>query len=117
VAAEIHARIRCDLPNYIENLGKRPLEQSGKHRVNENDEEIFAACGFDPRIITGFRSYQSVAGRSRTVLVIAGEAKQSTQRRSPKSGLLRRYAPRNDGGSIVHRKTWMPGTSPGMTTS
>jgi hypothetical protein len=42
------------LPNQIENLGKRPLEQSGKHHVNENDEDIFAACGFDPRIIAGF---------------------------------------------------------------
>jgi hypothetical protein len=43
------------LRNHIENLGKRPLEQSGKHRVNEIDEEIFAACGSVPRIITGFR--------------------------------------------------------------
>jgi hypothetical protein len=56
VAAEIQARIRCGLPNPIENLGKRPLEQSGKHHVNENDEEILRHGGFDPRIVTGFRS-------------------------------------------------------------
>jgi hypothetical protein len=41
VAVAIQARIRCDLRNHIENLGKRALEQSGKHCVNENDEEIF----------------------------------------------------------------------------
>jgi hypothetical protein len=54
VAAAIHARNRCGSCNHIENLGKQPLEQSGKHRVNENDEEnLQQACGFVPRIITG----------------------------------------------------------------
>jgi hypothetical protein len=27
------------LRNHIENVGKQALEQSGKHRVNKNDEE------------------------------------------------------------------------------
>jgi hypothetical protein len=59
VAPEIQARIRCDLPNHIENLGKRALEQSGKHRVNENDEEIFGSRGFDARVITGMCDHKS----------------------------------------------------------
>jgi hypothetical protein len=29
------------LRNHIENVGKHALEQNGKDRVNENDEEIF----------------------------------------------------------------------------
>jgi hypothetical protein len=30
------------LRHHIENIGKRALEQSGKYRVNKNDEENFA---------------------------------------------------------------------------
>jgi hypothetical protein len=41
------------LLNYIENLGKRPLEQSGKHRVNENDEEIFRHVDLIPALLRG----------------------------------------------------------------
>jgi hypothetical protein len=29
--------------NHIESAGKRRLQQSGKYRVNKNDEEIFAS--------------------------------------------------------------------------
>jgi hypothetical protein len=31
------------LRDHIENVGKQPLEQSGKYRVNGNDEEDFSA--------------------------------------------------------------------------
>jgi hypothetical protein len=54
VAAEIQARIRCGLPNPIENLGKRPLEQSGKHHVNENDEEFLRRVELIPASLRGF---------------------------------------------------------------
>jgi hypothetical protein len=29
--------------DHFENVGKQPLQQSGKYRVNENDEEFFAS--------------------------------------------------------------------------
>jgi hypothetical protein len=29
--------------DHFENVGKQPLQQSGKYRVNENDEENFAS--------------------------------------------------------------------------
>jgi hypothetical protein len=35
------ARDCCDGRGRIENVGKRRLDQIGKYRVNENDEEIF----------------------------------------------------------------------------
>jgi hypothetical protein len=31
--------------DHIESAGKRRLQQSGKYRVNKNDEEIFASSG------------------------------------------------------------------------
>jgi hypothetical protein len=54
VAPGIHARIRCDWSDYIENLGKQPLEQSGKHHVNENDEEILRRVELIPASLRGF---------------------------------------------------------------
>jgi hypothetical protein len=38
------------LRDHIENVGKQPLEQSGKYRVNGNDEENFLPHA---RITTG----------------------------------------------------------------
>jgi hypothetical protein len=63
VARKIHARTRCGLRRCIENVGKQRLEQSGKQRVNENDEENFQAaykklrrsCKNVTRIIMGLR--------------------------------------------------------------
>jgi len=39
----IHARIGWLFASTIETVGKQALEQSGKYRVNKNDEESFAA--------------------------------------------------------------------------
>jgi hypothetical protein len=38
-----HARICGFCGEHFENVGKQPLRQSGKYRVNENDEENFAS--------------------------------------------------------------------------
>jgi len=43
VARATHAIICSICANHIENVGKQPLEQGGKYRVNENDEENL--CG------------------------------------------------------------------------
>jgi hypothetical protein len=48
----------------IENVGKQPLEQSGKYRVNENDEEIFRGVRIFPRIDTGFQSHYGLSNRT-----------------------------------------------------
>jgi hypothetical protein len=34
------------LRDHIENVGKQRLEQSGKYRVNENDEELLRRVNF-----------------------------------------------------------------------
>jgi hypothetical protein len=74
------------LRNIIESLGKRGLEQSGKYPVNENDEE--------------FGADSSVCGTT--------EQRNNT---SSWPGLTRPSTP-----SLAQAiKTWMPGTSPGMT--
>jgi hypothetical protein len=31
---------------HIKNVGKQPLEQGGKYRVNENDEELLRSVNF-----------------------------------------------------------------------
>jgi hypothetical protein len=45
--------------HHIENIGKRALEQSGKHRVNKNDEESF---GMTSRLTSSFRDAPLGAG-------------------------------------------------------
>jgi hypothetical protein len=40
-ATQAIARAFCS--HHIESAGKRRLQQSGKHRVNKNDEETFAS--------------------------------------------------------------------------
>jgi hypothetical protein len=35
-----HAIICLEGADHFENVGKQPLQQSGKYRVNENDEKI-----------------------------------------------------------------------------
>jgi hypothetical protein len=42
VARVLHASDRRIFAGCIECVGKRPLDESGKYPVNENDEEIFA---------------------------------------------------------------------------
>jgi hypothetical protein len=42
VARATHATIGSQRAAHIENVGKQPLQQSGKYRVNENDEKKFA---------------------------------------------------------------------------
>jgi hypothetical protein len=75
------------LCNHIKNVGKQALEQSGKYPVNENDEEISGQVRSFARITTGLDRH--------------GRARPGHPR------LL----------SYERRKTWMPGTSPGMTPS
>jgi hypothetical protein len=45
VACVSHARDRGIFADRIRSVGKRPLDESGKYPVNENDEEIFAHLG------------------------------------------------------------------------
>jgi hypothetical protein len=45
----LHARNRAHLLQRMRSLGKRARDESGKHPVNEDDEEIFAGS----RVITG----------------------------------------------------------------
>jgi hypothetical protein len=76
------------LRSHIEKLGKRPLEQSGKHRVNKNDEGIF------------WRGVDSISAAVRGSVVasfpvIASKATQSTLSLRH-NGLLR--CARNDEG-------------------
>jgi hypothetical protein len=40
VSCATHAIICLDGADHFENVGKQPLQQSGKYRVNENDEKI-----------------------------------------------------------------------------
>jgi hypothetical protein len=42
VSRATHAIICRDSGGQFENLGKQPLQQSGKYRVNEIDEEKFS---------------------------------------------------------------------------
>ncbi|MDI1267081.1 MAG: hypothetical protein PS018_27840 [bacterium] len=86
-----HARERTAFADHMESVGKRALDESGKHPVNENDEEI-------SRVNTGTR-----------LRVIASEAKQSISRHSGWMDCFVACAPRNDGRA----KTQMPGTRPG----
>jgi hypothetical protein len=47
--------------DHFKNVGKQPLQQSGKYRVNENDEEIFVRFP-QASVITGHsRSKNGVA--------------------------------------------------------
>jgi hypothetical protein len=41
------------LRHHIENIGKRALEQSGKYRVNKNDEENFGSIVMAGLVRTG----------------------------------------------------------------
>jgi hypothetical protein len=41
VSRATHAIICLDGADHFENVGKQPLQQSGKYRVNEIDEENF----------------------------------------------------------------------------
>jgi hypothetical protein len=40
VACVLHSRDRGIFADRIRNVGKRPLDESGKYPVNEDDEEI-----------------------------------------------------------------------------
>ncbi|MCA6118608.1 hypothetical protein J6524_27565 [Bradyrhizobium sp. WSM 1738] len=42
MARVLHARHRTVFADRMRNVGKRPLDESGKYLVNEDDEEIFA---------------------------------------------------------------------------
>jgi hypothetical protein len=44
VACVLPARYRWIFADRIEGVGKRPLDESGKYPVNENDEEIGTPC-------------------------------------------------------------------------
>jgi hypothetical protein len=41
VARPTHANFCSDAADHVEKVGKPALEQSGKYRVNKNDEESF----------------------------------------------------------------------------
>jgi len=44
VARPTHANFCSDAADHVEKVGKPALEQSGKYRVNKNDEESFQSC-------------------------------------------------------------------------
>jgi hypothetical protein len=72
----LQARDRAPSPDRIESVGKRALDERGKHPVNEGDEgnwrRVNTGTAFAPRKC-GWNSFH----------VIAGEAKQSM---SPRHG-------------------------------
>jgi len=41
VSRATHAILRASRIGHFESVGKSPLQQSGKYRVNKNDEKIF----------------------------------------------------------------------------
>jgi hypothetical protein len=47
VSRATHAIARLFRLDHIESVGKRPLHQSGKYRVNKNDEEILGSSRSD----------------------------------------------------------------------
>jgi hypothetical protein len=49
---------------HIESVGKQPLEQSGKYRVNENDEEIFSRRADFPASIRGSHPHYGLGNRT-----------------------------------------------------
>jgi hypothetical protein len=51
--------------NIIETVGKQRLERNGKHRVNENDEEIFLRRHCEPTGRANARPMTGSAKRSR----------------------------------------------------
>jgi hypothetical protein len=51
VARALHSRVDGDSAHFIESVGKRALDESGKYPVNENDEEISSSS----RVTTGWR--------------------------------------------------------------
>jgi hypothetical protein len=53
------------LRNHIEKLGKWPLEQSGKHRVNKNDEEFSRRVELFPASLREFRCRSPLPGHPR----------------------------------------------------
>ena len=53
MACVLHARDRADFDGRIRNVGKRPLDESGKYPVNEDDEEIGTPCEYGNRDCAG----------------------------------------------------------------
>ena len=50
MACVLHARDRGIFAGRIRNVGKRPLDESGKYPVNEDDEEIVRGVNAGTRI-------------------------------------------------------------------
>jgi hypothetical protein len=50
VSRATHAIARSFRVDHIESAGKQRLQQSGKYRVNKNDEEFFAGSGVISRV-------------------------------------------------------------------
>jgi hypothetical protein len=119
VACVLHARHRAIFADRMRSVGKRLREESGKYPVNENDEEI------GRRVNTGTCYLRGMNDACRVNVVRClrtnhrrhcerSEAIHLTAKRM--NGLLR-FA-RNDELSmcVIHTKTKMPGTSPGITS-
>jgi hypothetical protein len=79
--------------DHFENVGKQPLQQSGKYRVNENDEENFV------RVPVAIR---------RAITMRTQEKNLSARHHRACPGDPRLI-------SWICLETWMPGTRPGMT--
>jgi hypothetical protein len=67
VACATHAKICSERAAHFENVGKQALERSGKYRVNENDEVIFAGR----RNFFGGASWPGIAIRRTASLPLA----------------------------------------------
>jgi hypothetical protein len=64
VSCATHAISRPFRIGYIESVGKQLLEESGKYRVNKNDEEIFAGSRADARDCAASHHQQTKTGRA-----------------------------------------------------
>jgi hypothetical protein len=101
VACVLHARHRVIFADRIRSVGKQARDESGKHPVNENDEETFAHVGAKLAYIALRVPIHSVVLRS----VIASEAKQSI---APRNRWMDCFVAEFIIGPAGGRTRWLP---------
>ena len=88
MARATHATISSNRVAHFENVGKQALEQSGKYRVNKNDEEVDGgSAGLKFGAFVPLATERGLALRSPSW---RAQAKQSRDLLPEEPGLLRR---------------------------
>ena len=102
MASVLHASDRAIGVACIESVGKQARDETGKHPVNEHDEVNFhgATTG-----TSGARNEMTPLARTHNVMA------------STLTFVMAGLVPAIHVFSLPNAKTWMPGTSPGMTKS